>query len=223
MSLKPNDKVLNFPCYKFDNNIYIVSLSRKRIDQKIKNLYKNNQPTRNEIDSFFSSILDNRIWQISKEALPRLKTFITKLQEKSITISHKLLQFEKILLIEGKPGVGKSHFVNTLIKRYNNNIVYRFWIGNQDRDYQDRLKFPNFLHDLNVKLFNDQKDRKPEEILKKIKEEGKTFIIDGLDHIENYNQSELDCFINFINEAKEHSTVIVLSRPLVKNTDTTID
>lgn len=219
ISIKPNDKVLNFPCYKFDNNIYIVSLSRKRIDQKIKNLYKNNQPRRNEIDSFFSSILDNRIWQISKEALPRLKTFITKLQEKSITISHKLLQFEKILLIEGKPGVGKSHFVNTLIKRYNNNIVYRFWIGNQDRDYQDRLKFPNFLHDLNVKLFNDQKDRKPEEILKKIKEEGKTFIIDGLDHIENYNQSELDCFINFINEAKEHSTVIVLSRPLVKNTE----
>jgi len=219
ISIKPNDKTLNFPCYKLGANIYIVSLSRKRIDQKINNLYKSNQLRKNEIDSFFSSILDNRIWQISREALPQLKTFITKLQEKSITISLKLLQFEKILLIEGKPGVGKSHFVNTLIKKYNNNIIYRFWIGNQDRDYQERLKFSNFLHDLNIKLFNDQKDRKPEELLKKIKEEGKTFIIDGLDHIENYNQSELGCFVNFINEAKDYSTVIVLSRPLVKKTD----
>src|SRR5690606_5446903 len=90
-----------------------------------------------------------------------------------------------------------------------------FWIGNQDRDYQERLKFENFIRDLNTKLFYDQKTRTVEELLKKIEKEKKTFIIDGLDHVENYNNNDFDSFINFINRAKNYCEVIVLSRPLV--------
>jgi len=214
ISIKPNHKILKFPSYKFANNVSIISLSRTQIDEKIEILYKDDLRRKNEIDSFLSSILDKRIWEISRESLPQLKIFITELQEKSVSISHELLRFEKLLLIEGKPGVGKSHFVNTLTKEYKNNILYRFWIGNQDRDYKERLKFENFIRDLSKKLFYDQKARTLEELLPKLKE--KTFIIDGLDHVENYNQPEFESFTNFINEAKDYCKIIILSRPLIK-------
>ncbi|CAM1346945.1 hypothetical protein [Tenacibaculum insulae] len=219
ISFKSNEEILNFPSYKLANNISIISLSRTQIDEKIDDLYINNPRRRNEIDSFFNTTLDKRIWEISRESLPQLKVFITELQEESVTISHKLLKFDKLLLIEGKPGIGKSHFVNTLTKEYENNILYRFWVGNQDRDYQERLKFENFIRDLNTKLFYDQKTRTIEELLDELKEEKKTFIIDGLDHVENYNNSEFDSFINFINRAKDYCEIIVLSRPLISKLD----
>lgn len=219
LAFKPNSKILGFPCYKLAKNIFLVSLSRTQIDDKINELYRNNPLRKNEIDSFFSGLLDNRVWHISREKLPQLKTFITELQEKTIEISHKLLQFENLLLIEGKPGVGKSHFVNTLIKKYDNHILYRFWIGNQDRDYQERLKFSSFIQDINTKLFHDLKERSEEVILQKLQSENKTFIIDGLDHVENYNNPDFDNFVVFINRLKEHCRVIVLSRPLVKTLD----
>lgn len=219
ISFKSNENVLNFPSYKLANNVSIISLSRIQIDERIDDLYINNSRRRNEIDSFLNSILDKRIWQIPRESLPQLKVFITKLQEESVSISHKLLKFDKLLLIEGKPGVGKSHFVNTLTKEYENNILYRFWIGNQDRNYQDRLKFEKFIRDLNTKLFYDQKIRTIEELLQKLKEEKRTFIIDGLDHIENYNKPEFESFINFINRAKDYCEIIVLSRPLGNKLD----
>ena len=113
ISFKSNEEILNFPSYKLANNVSIISLSRTQIDKKIDDLYVNNPRRRNEIDSFFNTTLDKRIWEISRESLPQLKVFITELQEESVTISHKLLKFDKLLLIEGKPGIGKSHFVNT--------------------------------------------------------------------------------------------------------------
>lgn len=216
---KSNGKTLNFPSYKLANNVSIISLSRTQIDEKINDLYAKNLRRRNELDSFFSSILDQRIWEITIESLPQLKVFMTELQEESVIISHKLLKFEKLLFIEGKPGIGKSHFVNTLKEEYENNILYRFWVGNQDRDYQERLKFENFIRDLNIKLFHDQKTRIVEEILEKLKKERKIFIIDGLDHVENYNNSEFQNFIDFITKAKEYCKIIVLSRPLLNKVD----
>lgn len=110
IDIKPNQKFLRFPSCGLHKNVSLVSLSRVRIDTEIGKLYKENPQRQNEIDSFFNSILDKRIWEIPIEALPQLKIFITELQEKSISISHKLLEFENLLFIEGKPGIGKSHF-----------------------------------------------------------------------------------------------------------------
>jgi len=219
ISFVPNDKIMGFDSYKLSNSVSIISLSRLQIDEKIDVLYVSNPRRRNEIDSFLNSILDKRIWEISRESLPQLRVFITELEEESVLISHKLLKFDKLLWIEGKPGIGKSHFVNTLTKEYENNILYRFWVGNQDRDYQERLKFENFIRDLNTKLFYDQKTRTIEELFNELKKDNKTFIIDGLDHVENYNNSEFDSFINFITRAKDYCEVIVLSRPLVSELD----
>lgn len=214
VNLTPNDNFLIFPCCRINGNVSVVSLSRTDIDNALKKLYKTNSSRQNEIDCFFNKILDERIWKIPIETLPQIKIFITALQEKSIEISHKLLDFDNLLLIEGKPGVGKSHFVNTLTKSYTNYILYRFWIGNQDKDYHERLKFGNFIRDLNAKIFQDQQERSEKELLSKIKSENKTIIIDGLDHVENYNSIELKLFIDFIEKAGQCCKTIVLSRPL---------
>lgn len=203
LSFTPNDKIMGFESYRLSKNIYLISLSRVEIDREIDNLYQSNTQRRNEIDSFLNSILDKRIWEIPIESLPQLKIFITELQESSVLISHKLLDFNQLILIEGKPGIGKSHFVNTLLKEYESTILYRFWINNQDRDKEERLKFENFIRDINTKLFFDQETRSVESLLKKLKKEKKTFIIDGLDHVENYNKLELDTFIDFISKAKK--------------------
>ncbi|AZA82238.1 hypothetical protein C1637_09580 [Chryseobacterium lactis] len=210
----PNSKILDFDCYKLDD-IYIVSMSRRDVDIYIDDLYNGNLNRRYEIEAFLNELLDERIWKIDRISLPILKTFNIDLQETSVNISHKLLEFEKILLIEGKPGVGKSHFVNSLTELYPQNILYRFWIGNQDRDYLDRLKFKNFIQDIFTKTFKDLKDRSISDLFQEFKKRQITFIIDGLDHVENYNKHELDKFIEFIKELKEHCKVIVLSRPLV--------
>lgn len=214
ISIVPNGKVLGFKGFEIDKNVWVISLSRTQIEENINKIYKNNPQRKNEIAYYFNSALDKRIWEIKRDSLPTLKVFITKLQEKSVLISQKLLKFEKLLLIEGKPGVGKSHFVNTLIENYKNNIVYRFWIGSQDNDYQDRLIFHNFIRDLNAKLFFDQKNRPIDDILNKLKIEEKTLIIDGLDHVLNYNNQDFYYFIEFIEKVKDFCNTIVLSRPL---------
>lgn len=219
INIKPNEKTLTFPSYKLNNNVSIISLSREEIDIKISKLLKNNSLRKNQLDCFFNTILDNRIWEITRDSLPQIKVFITALQEKSITISHKILEFDNLLLIEGKPGVGKSHFVNTLTKEYKNNILYRFWIGNQDNDYEERLIFSNFIRDLNIKLFYDQKNRTHQALYEKLQDEEITLIIDGLDHIENYNKPEFETYLNFINSARRFCKVIILSRPLIKATN----
>lgn len=215
--IDPNVDFLGLKGFEFDKDVWIVSLSRKQIQNKINKYYSKNIHRKYEIENYFNFILDNRVWEIHKDSLPSLNIFDTELQEKSILISHKLLKFENLLLIEGKPGVGKSHFVNTLIKKYKKNFVYRFWISNQDKDYEARLKFENFIRDLNYKLFNDQKERTQQELIKRLKSENKIFIIDGLDHVLNYNPSEFDSFIEFIENTKLHCRIIVLSRPLSRD------
>ncbi len=193
-----------------------MSCSRSEIDEKIIQLYRNDIHRKQEIERCFNEWLDKREWTILREDLPSIKVFSTELLEPTIELGRKHLEIENILVIEGKPGVGKSHFVNCLIKEFTNSIVYRFWIGSQDKDYEKRLKYKNFIFDFSKKLFNDLKPRNQIEIFDKIKEEQKTVIIDGLDHIENYNNSELEKYIEFINQLKEYCKVIVLSRPLQK-------
>lgn len=215
ISITSNCKILGIECFKKDG-VYFISKNRSEIDSLILTLYKENLNRKYEIEGFLSQKLDNRDWIINRIDLPTLKIFNTDLQEDTISINHNLIKFNNLQLIEGKPGIGKSHFVETLAKKYSKKILYRFWISNQDKDYKERLKFSSFIQDLNIKLFNDLKDR-PHNILFKELEEGNfTFIIDGLDHIENYNDEDFNSYINFIECLQNYCQVIVLSRPLSK-------
>ncbi|GAH65327.1 unnamed protein product, partial [marine sediment metagenome] len=108
----------------------------------------------------------------------------------------------------------KSHLVNCLTKEYKNNILYRFWISNQDKDYNERLIYDNFISNISKELFRDFVFRSEEDIIQKISDEEKILIIDGFDHIENYNNKELEQYITFINKLKDKCKSIILSRPL---------
>lgn len=209
----PDCEIFGIPAMKI-SGVYIISLSRNEIDKKIEQLYRKELARKGVIEQYLSDKLDKRQFVFKKAQLPTVQTFSTKLIEASVKVSRRLLRFENILLIEGKPGIGKSHFVAFLEKELKSTITYRFWVSNQDRFYEDRLRFDSFLSDLAKKIFDDYKDHGEEEIIAGLHSLDRTFIIDGLDHVENYNRKDLEKFIGFINKAKEKCKTIVLSRPL---------
>lgn len=213
IEITPNCMVLGIDAYKL-KDIYIVSLNRLAIDQKIEDLYKTDHLRKYTIKQFFSECLDTRKLLVKKSELPVLNVFKTYLIEPTVNLTLETLEIENILHIEGKPGVGKSHLVVNLENQYPNNIVYRFWISNQDNDYNKRLQYNNFMLDFSKKLFDNLKTHTEEEIINKVKTLEKTVIIDGLDHVENYNSKDLEAYIEFINNLKESCKVVVLSRPL---------
>ncbi|MBP1841624.1 hypothetical protein [Formosa algae] len=213
-----NCKYYGLPALK-QNNVYIISLSRLEADNMINKLYAFNQKRKITIDRFFKNHLDKRILKINKDDLPIIKVFDTKLLEETINIGKKHLEFSNILHLEGKPGIGKSHYVITLSKIYNQNIVYRFWISEQDKEKNARLEYVNFISDISKKLFHDYSFKSEVEIINEIKKSKRVFIIDGLDHVENYNNEDLGKFVQFINKLSLECKTIVLSRPLKYNTN----
>lgn len=213
IAINSNDNILGVPALKI-NNVYIISLSRIEADGIINNLYKNNEIRKIILSNFFFDSLDNRILAIKREDLPIIKVFETKLLEETIDVGKRHLEISNILHIEGKPGVGKSHYVNTLSSIHNNSFVYRLWISNQDKDYKTRLVYSNFISDITKKLFGDYVNRNEVELIDKLRENGHVFIIDGLDHVENYNTEDLEKFVDFINQLSSKCKTIVLSRPL---------
>lgn len=217
IGIEANCKLFGLPAFKIDN-IHIISLSRKEADEFVDQLYENNASRKITINKFFIDSLDNRALSITRENLPTIEVYDTRLLEETINTGKRHLTFSNILHIEGKPGVGKSHYVNTLSTIYNGSFVYRFWISNQDKDYRARLSYSNFISDISKELFQDYVTRGELEIINKVKENGRLFILDGLDHVENYNNGDLKRFVEFIDELSSECKTIVLSRPLKSNT-----
>lgn len=213
IEIMPDCEVLDMPAYNF-SGVFIISMSRIEMIEKIHELYAVDENRKNIIEYFFNGQLDQRTLKISREQLPSIALFSTELLETTVNVARERLLVENILLIEGKPGVGKSHFVKTIADQYPNNILYRFWTSSQDKDYDKRLKYGNFLSELSKKIFSDYRVRDEKEILKHLIANNKTIIIDGLDHVENYNRGDLEKFITFIDELQKGTKTIILSRPL---------
>lgn len=213
IDLNFNSEILGFPSFQ-EKGLYILSLSREQIFERIESAYKRDKTRLYEIISYFEKCLDNRSKKIEQKDLPLVNIFDTKLNERTIQVSRSQLNIDNILIIEGKPGIGKSHLVNLIIEDYKNNILYRFWISNQDKSYNDRLKYDNFIYNLSKELFRDHTYRSESEIIDKLKKENKTFIIDGFDHVENYNRDEINKFKEFIQKLGSMCKVILLTRPL---------
>jgi hypothetical protein len=213
IDIQPDSEIFGLPAYKL-GSIYIVSLSREDVEKRIGKLYDFNPERESIMNKFFGTCLDDRKLKIERRDLPSIQVYDTKLIEPSIDVGRTHLEFENILVIEGKPGIGKSHLVNSLIKEYRGSIHYRFWISSQDKDYDQRLKFSNFIFDFSKKLFNDQVLRESDTIVKKLWELKRVVIIDGLDHVENYNGQDLKKYVDFIQKLQTKCKTIVLTRPL---------
>ncbi|EKO33190.1 hypothetical protein LEP1GSC179_0033, partial [Leptospira santarosai str. MOR084] len=187
--LNCNSKILGFPSFQ-EKGLYILSLSREQIFERIENAYKRDKTRIYQIISFFERCLDSRINKIEQKDLPLIEIFETKLIEETITISRIQLNVDNILVIEGRPGIGKSHFVNSIVDDYKNNVLYRFWISNQDKFYSERLKYDNFIFNISKEIFRDYAYHSESDIIDRLHKENKAFIVDGFDHVENYNVTE---------------------------------
>lgn len=198
------------------SGIVIIPLTPDKVQELLDEMFST-ESREIQIIQFAFSLITSSKFVISEEELPKVIRMSLDLSEKTVLIREPLNTIKKgILWIYGKPGVGKSHYVEELIQKYTDAIVYRFWTGPQDERLMKRLQFDVFLDDVALAVFHSPKSYTQEELIEEIISQEKIMIIDGLDHVENYNQKELQLFIEFIDLLKETRTV-VLSRPLKAN------
>ncbi len=198
------------------DNIYIIPLTPIKTQEIVDDMYGDNGRIK-AISNFAYETTINSIFKVNLSDLPKLTRFSTKLDDDTVILRNIVSDINQgLLLITGKPGVGKSHFVNEIIDKVHYDIIYRFWTSSQDENRNYRLIFNEFLRDMGIGVFNSPKSFEYDELVDKINTEKLTIIIDGLDHVENYNPQELDKFVNFI-EAIDKANVLILSRPLKKD------
>lgn len=216
IDIECNSEILGLPSYLIDN-VYIISLSREKIREKLEVLYEIDLPRIALLESFFEKKFDERELAINLHELPVFQIYSNQLVDPTIEVGGFKIANQKTLFIEGKPGIGKSHLVNN-IKVDGEKIIYRFWISNQDYDYQNRLRYDSFISDLIKRIFNKLVKKDIDEIAAELKTNNMTLIIDGLDHVENYNPHDLEKYIRFINSMELGEVkVLILSRPLKYN------
>lgn len=212
-----NTKILGLDAINLQG-IYIVPITSKEINKFIDDLYSDVNRV-NEIKNFTSEKINNDIFKLTKNDLPPIRPlFPTKLDDETIILRANILpELENgILMIVGKPGVGKSHFVNELDENFKHDALYRFWISSDDSFKKIRLNFDEFIKGLNREIFNSHGTFTYEELVNEINENELTVIIDGLDHVENYNFEEFDKYVEFIEDCS-NGKILVLSRHLKKD------
>lgn len=210
--ISTDDDFMGLPCKKI-NNITIIPLTPDQVADKMDNVF-NTEARELQIIHKADDITENAKFVITIDELPEVIQMSTDLENKTILLRKIPDNFDySITFIEGKPGVGKSHFVNEICDKYPEAIVYRFWTGSQDPNKNRRIQFETFISEIGIKVYKTAKKINIEELINTIKEEDKIIVIDGLDHVENYNPQQLEEFVEFIDMITD-ARVIVLSRPL---------
>ncbi|MNW47236.1 hypothetical protein D3C74_245610 [compost metagenome] len=208
-----DSEFMGFPARKI-NGIVIIPLTPLDVQDLLDEMFST-ESREIQIIQFAFSMVTSSNFVVNEEELPKVIRMSLDLRDRTILIREPLDSVEKgILWIYGKPGVGKSHYVEELIQKYNDAIVYRFWTGSQDERLMKRLQFDVFLDDVALGIFNSPRSYTIEELIQEIIRQEKILIIDGLDHVENYNPKELQLYIDFINSL-ENARMVVLSRPLL--------
>ena len=195
--------------------ITIVPLPQEKAADIMEDMYRQESRLLQIIQFGYKCICAGK-FEVTQDDLPPVITISMDLDKETIIIRRPLQQIEKgINHIEGKPGVGKSHYVNELLEKYPNAIVYRFWIGQQDPKMNYRLRFDVFLDQIGRMVFKSPKSFNQEALIEQIRSDDRILIIDGLDHVENYNNQELSRYIDFLTLLeKSYVRTILLSRPM---------
>lgn len=207
-----NAMVFALPCVKKDN-VYIIPLTSERIGELLNDMYADSN-RQNIIAAFLKNRISNAEFTLKIHELPPLNRISIELDDTTVLLRNVFDEINVgIQFVVGKPGVGKSHYVNELIHKFSNSIIYRFWINSQDPQKQDRLNYKTFLKDLAIAVFESSKSFTEEELIEEIIKQDKIIIIDGLDHIENYNCRELQKYFDFFEKISQ-AKVVILTRPL---------
>lgn len=215
--IETNDSFMGLACTKMDN-IIIIPLTPEQAADKMDSMF-NTESRELQIIHKADDITENAKFEVTINDLPEIIQMSIDLENETILLRTVPDSFEhNILFVEGKPGVGKSHFVNEICDKYPDAIVYRFWIGSQDSNRNKRIRFESFLSELGIKVYRSTKKVYVDELIDSIRRDDKLIVIDGLDHVENYNPRELNDFIKFIDKLID-VRVVVLSRPLKHEID----
>lgn len=196
------------------DNLYIIPLPAECVKENIRKLYGRNIERENQIMHFAKGRIAKENFFCKKEELPPMKLFRQKMETETILIREAFYRLDNdVLYIVGKPGVGKSHYVHELAANLENTLIYHFWIGSQDEFINERLQYENFIKELGYRIYHDCRNFTEEELAAKIREQNRILIIDGLDHVENYNERQMEKFFEFFSKLNQIKT-IVLTRPL---------
>ena len=210
--IQTNDTFMGLNCVVLDS-ITIIPLTPEQIAEKMDSMFCTDARELQIIHKA-DDITENAKFEISINELPELITMSIDLDDRTILLRDVPASFDRaISFIEGKPGVGKSHFVNEICEKYPDAIVYRFWTGSQDPNKNKRIRFETFISELGIKVYRSSKKVIIDELVSAIQNEDSLIVIDGLDHVENYNPQQLEQFIQFIDKLV-NTRVVVLSRPL---------
>jgi len=185
---------MGLSCIKL-KDIIIIPLTPEQIAEKMDDLFCS-EARELQIIHAANDIVQNAKFDISVEELPPLIEMSIALEHETVILRKELHPFaHAITYVEGKPGVGKSHFVNEIYEECPDAVVYRFWIGSQDPNKNERICFNTFITELGIKVYKSAKKVEIEELVNTIQRENLLIVIDGLDHVENYNPQELEQFI----------------------------
>ena len=209
-----DDKFMGLFCTRI-NDIVIIPLTVDTIMDLMDAMFE--KPEREiQIYHLAEAKTEKAIFHVTIDELPELIQLSSDLDNHTVLLRKVPDEFKKgITYIEGKPGVGKSHYVTEMCNKFPEAIVYRFWVDSQDKNRKLRLQYSTFIEELGIKVYGTPKRVYEDELINTMKEADKLLFIDGLDHVENYMPLELDKFIAFIEKLNEIRTV-VLSRPLRK-------
>lgn len=203
---------MGLPCAQKDN-IIIIPMTPEQCAEQIDNMFSSDVRALQIIHKA-DDITQNAKFEIAVEDLPVVIQMSVDLENETVLLRKVPEEFSHdIILIEAKPGVGKSHFVNELCECHPDAIVYRFWVGSQDPDVNDRIQFGKFINEIGIKVYGSAKRVDINELVETIRSQDKLIVIDGLDHVENYNPGQLNQFLDFIDKL-QGIRVVVLSRPL---------
>ena len=211
-SIETNIKFMGLDAVEIDG-ITVIPLTESKVEELLDNMFST-ESRELQIIHFGYKLISNSKFDVSLEDFPEIIRLSTDLEHSTVLLREPIEVLKSgITYIVGKPGVGKSHYVNELINKYREALVYRFWISSQDENLVNRLSFDKFLDDLALAVFKSPKKYVHNDLISEINNNELMIIIDGLDHVENYNPTELHKYINFI-EQIDDAKVIVLSRPL---------
>lgn len=213
-NFKCDTEILNIKA-KCIKSIYFIPLTIDNCEKQIGKYYDIKR--KEEIDNLVDKHVNEHNFLFTEEDIPPLKVYSIKLNRKTVLL--KNIPSSKNINIGihwciGEPGIGKSHLVKEFETKLNNDcIIYRLHTDNKDRFKNERLTYDYFLRDLSYKIFNKPKFTTEKEIIKSLEKSKKVLIIDGLDHVENYNPHEFNKYISFI-EKLSNTKTLIFSRPL---------
>lgn len=179
-----NTEFMGMPAIEKEG-IIIIPLTEEQVTDYLDELYSTEERELQIIQKAYEYTCSEK-FEVNVSELPDLIKLSTDLQQQTIIIREAPKNIENgITFIVGKPGVGKSHFVNELKDAYPDAIVYRFWIGSQDEQLTRRLQFDKFLTEVGLLVYKSPRAFTIEELVTEIADKKQMIIIDGLDHVEN--------------------------------------